>query len=83
MSRKHYEMLAGVIRPQVDNARDIRGIEEASGQGTRASAHIAATLEPMAYSLVQHLYADNARFDHHRFYEACGFKVVDNYPKVF
>lgn len=84
MTRKDYEMLAGVIRPQVDNARTIRLVESSNGVTenlvSQAMANVVSTI---AYNLVQRLVNDNERFDHIRFYNACGFQVTDNYPVVF
>lgn len=84
MTRKDYEMLAGVIRPQVDNARTIRLIESTNGVTENlVSAAMANVVSTIAYNLVQRLAAENSRFDHLRFYDACGFKVEENYPVVF
>lgn len=83
MTRKDYEMLAGVLRQQVTTARTLRDVEAAIGGGFPITFGIANTVEGMAYNLVQHLVADNERFDHLRFYEAAGFKVEGNYPRVF
>lgn len=84
MTKKDYELLARVIRPQVDNARTIRLIEGSNGvEGNLVSTAMAKVIETVAYNLTQHLVADNSRFDHVRFYEAAGFNVTDNYPLVF
>ncbi len=84
MTKKDYEMLARVIRPQVDNARTIRLIEGSNGvEGNLVSSAMSKVISTLAYNMVQHLKADNARFDHKRFYEACGFGIEGNYPIVF
>lgn len=83
MTRKDYQMLAQVIRPQVDNARTIRLIEKSGGGDNTVSDAMAKVVSTIAYNLVQHLAADNSRFDHKRFYEACGFDMESNYPVVF
>lgn len=84
MTRKDYEMLAGVLRPQVDNARTIRLVESSNGVTenlvSQAMANVVSTI---AYNLVQRLSDENERFDHLRFYDACGFRVTENYPVVF
>ena len=81
MTRKDYEMLAQTIRPMVDNARQIMSIgTDEAGLVARSKAN---TLCAFAYNLVQRLMADNSRFDHVKFYEACGFTVEENYPEVF
>ena len=83
MSRKDYEVMAAtVFAPMVSNARILRGVESMLGHESVRSDVKAETVEVMAYNLVQALAYDNPRFDHVKFYEACGFKVVDNYPKV-
>lgn len=84
MHKKDYELLARVIRPQVDNARTIALIEGTDPLvGDVVSSAMAKVVQTIAYNLVQHLKADNERFDHLRFYDACGFNVEGNYPVVF
>lgn len=83
MTKKQFEMVAGVLRQQVDCARDIRGIEEATGEGFAVSTAMATTLSTTAYNLVQKFYAENPRFDHRKFYAWAGFEVEGNYPLVF
>jgi hypothetical protein len=83
MTRKDYQMMASVIRPQVDNARTIRIVEGAGLAGNIVSDAMANVVQTIAYNLAQHLFAENSRFDHMRFYEACGFRVEDNFPLVF
>lgn len=83
MTRKDYQMLAGVFSQQISALRTVRSVEDACDLVHFASEGIETTLQGMAYNLVQQLAADNERFDHIKFYEACGFRVENNYPQVF
>lgn len=84
MTRKDYELLAGVFVNEVINARELRIVEDAALVVMHVRSQSKAdTLQTMAYNLVQKLSADNERFDHKRFYGACGFNIEHNYPVVF
>lgn len=83
MTKQNFEMVAGVLRMQVDNLRTVRGIEDDSDLGNTRSQSAAVTLSSTAYNLTQKFASENPRFDHKRFYEACGFTVINNYPLVF
>jgi hypothetical protein len=64
MSRKHYIALAAAIREQVER------FDPSNPTEAMAIATVKATAEGIARALR----ADNSRFDHSRFMEACGFK---------
>jgi hypothetical protein len=83
MTRQNYEMVAGVLRMQVDNLLTVRAIEDDAELGHERSQSAAVTLSSTAYNLTQKFAADNPRFDHKVFYAACGFTVINNYPLVF
>lgn len=76
-------MLAGIFKAQIDNIKRIQMALRHLGLEDTVTGPKATTLETMAYSLAQELSADNGRFDHLRFYDACGFTIEENYPKVF
>lgn len=83
MSRKDYEAMAQIVKRAVNAAVTVRTVENGIGSDTRLSTAQAMAVESLAYDMALTFADDNARFDHVRFYEACGFTVENNYPQVF
>lgn len=65
MTRKDFELIARVIREEVDHYRDIEG-------------YVPITHERLVALFVDNLRATSPRFDADRFREACGVERVFN-----
>ena len=63
MTRRHYELIAGVIRGQV---------QDAEHRGDKDAVH---TLSDLAWKMGAMLGRDNELFKINRFIEACGLPV--------
>lgn len=68
MTKKHYVAMAKSIKTQIDRSKAPTEIPE--GTPYREGLRTAATL--IAQDFAANAKRDNARFDTHRFYVACG-----------
>jgi hypothetical protein len=83
MTKSDFEVVAGVFLGQVENLRVVKGLVDDAGLNDTVTGPKSVTLETMAYNMVQKFKAMNDRFNHVTFYEACGFYIENNYPRVF
>lgn len=84
MTKSDFQMVADTFKVQTDNLRTVKAALRDIGAFDSVTGPKRVTLETSVYDLAQRFHAQNPRFNHKTFYEACGMTLGhDNWPKVF